>query len=146
MGATVFRGAAAWVRSAGARVVVSPGDRGHVFVGWRSSSRVALGFDATASTGTIGSAPHQIPKRSEEHTSELQSHLNLVCRLLLEKKKCRRLCTRMMGMSTPVRLIQESPGRAWFRPRKYCRQDPRQYRSRFVALQFRRHHLTTKTT
>src|SRR5260370_14765369 len=27
------------------------------------------------------------PVRSEEHTSELQSHLNLVCRLLLEKKK-----------------------------------------------------------
>src|SRR5207237_6611942 len=29
------------------------------------------------------------PSRSEEHTSELQSHLNLVCRLLLEKKKKR---------------------------------------------------------
>src|SRR5260370_7022643 len=28
-------------------------------------------------------------ERSEEHTSELQSHLNLVCRLLLEKKKPR---------------------------------------------------------
>src|SRR5467141_2769684 len=28
-----------------------------------------------------------VPFRSEEHTSELQSHLNLVCRLLLEKKK-----------------------------------------------------------
>src|SRR5260370_30729839 len=28
-----------------------------------------------------------VPLRSEEHTSELQSHLNLVCRLLLEKKK-----------------------------------------------------------
>src|SRR5260370_11403342 len=28
-----------------------------------------------------------IRERSEEHTSELQSHLNLVCRLLLEKKK-----------------------------------------------------------
>src|SRR5260370_28935186 len=27
------------------------------------------------------------PLRSEEHTSELQSHLNIVCRLLLEKKK-----------------------------------------------------------
>src|SRR5260370_11447056 len=26
--------------------------------------------------------------RSEEHTSELQSHLNLVCRLLLENKQC----------------------------------------------------------
>src|SRR5260370_26683675 len=31
--------------------------------------------------GTVGQG------RSEEHTSELQSHLNLVCRLLLEKKK-----------------------------------------------------------
>src|SRR5260370_29446337 len=31
-------------------------------------------------------AGHQ-HERSEEHTSELQSHLNLVCRLLLEKKK-----------------------------------------------------------
>src|SRR5260370_18293372 len=28
-----------------------------------------------------------VGSRSEEHTSELQSHLNLVCRLLLEKKK-----------------------------------------------------------
>src|SRR5437773_11217594 len=27
------------------------------------------------------------PRRSEEHTSELQSHHDLVCRLLLEKKK-----------------------------------------------------------
>src|SRR5436190_4832652 len=30
------------------------------------------------------------PVRSEEHTSELQSHSDLVCRLLLEKKKNRR--------------------------------------------------------
>src|SRR2546429_3014752 len=29
----------------------------------------------------------KIPSRSEEHTSELQSRLHLVCRLLLEKKK-----------------------------------------------------------
>src|SRR5260370_20236832 len=29
----------------------------------------------------------RIKLRSEEHTSELQSHLNLVCRLLLEKKQ-----------------------------------------------------------
>src|SRR6266480_5005326 len=35
------------------------------------------------------SLPVRIPacRRSEEHTSELQSHVNLVCRLLLEKKK-----------------------------------------------------------
>src|SRR6267142_7168485 len=31
--------------------------------------------------------PHSVNWRSEEHTSELQSHVNLVCRLLLEKKK-----------------------------------------------------------
>src|SRR5438477_9488263 len=29
--------------------------------------------------------------RSEEHTSELQSHVNLVCRLLLEKKKKKKM-------------------------------------------------------
>src|SRR5207237_7761732 len=32
-------------------------------------------------------SPLSCRSRSEEHTSELQSHLNLVCRLLLEKKK-----------------------------------------------------------
>src|SRR2546422_7734704 len=32
-------------------------------------------------------APARRPGRSEEHTSELQSRLHLVCRLLLEKKK-----------------------------------------------------------
>src|SRR2546429_3410791 len=31
--------------------------------------------------------PRGVPRRSEEHTSELQSRLHLVCRLLLEKKK-----------------------------------------------------------
>src|SRR5690242_21100407 len=34
-------------------------------------------------------APPAARTRSEEHTSELQSHVNLVCRLLLEKKKSR---------------------------------------------------------
>src|SRR5260370_15734167 len=34
--------------------------------------------------------PRDLAGRSEEHTSELQSHLNLVCRLLLEKKKNRK--------------------------------------------------------
>src|SRR2546421_1881624 len=33
--------------------------------------------------------PRLIPERSEEHTSELQSRSDLVCRLLLEKKKIR---------------------------------------------------------
>src|SRR5207237_3713917 len=38
--------------------------------------------------------------RSEEHTSELQSHLNLVCRLLLEKKKKKNTmkCVKMISV------------------------------------------------
>src|SRR5260370_11637107 len=39
--------------------------------------------------GPGGLRPRQAGSRSEEHTSELQSHLNIVCRLLLEKKKQR---------------------------------------------------------
>src|SRR5260370_32144771 len=42
-----------------------------------------------------GGWQHQLQQRSEEHTSELQSHLNLVCRLLLEKKKKRSLMNRV---------------------------------------------------
>src|SRR5574337_443756 len=38
------------------------------------------------SAGSITVAGDEITRRSEEHTSELQSPLNLVCRLLLEKK------------------------------------------------------------
>src|SRR5256884_1027602 len=37
--------------------------------------------------------------RSEEHTSELQSRLHLVCRLLLEKKKQNHQCIRLQVMS-----------------------------------------------
>src|SRR4051812_50003935 len=43
--------------------------------------------------------------RSEEHTSELQSHVNLVCRLLLEKKKnskCRTYCLRISTAHSAV--------------------------------------------
>src|SRR5260370_7142067 len=40
---------------------------------------------------TMAQSQNPRSKRSEEHTSELQSHLNLVCRLLLEKKK-RKTC------------------------------------------------------
>src|SRR5256885_13227881 len=42
----------------------------------RAPTQPAVGYEAS-------------PSRSEEHTSELQSPCNLVCRLLLEKKKTR---------------------------------------------------------
>src|SRR5260370_8216068 len=44
-----------------------------------------LGLPSNA--GKVSLFPNAYKYRSEEHTSELQSHLNLVCRLLLEKKK-----------------------------------------------------------
>src|SRR5690242_21481955 len=48
----------------------------------------ALGALGVRCSGTVGSVRRVEPdRRSEEHTSELQSHVNLVCRLLLEKKK-----------------------------------------------------------
>src|SRR3989449_8193682 len=64
-----------------------------------SSSRVHTtltgtpAFLATTTASTTKSdwgfarRPNPPPRRSEEHTSELQSRLHLVCRLLLEKKK-----------------------------------------------------------
>src|SRR5436190_3936859 len=44
--------------------------------------------------------------RSEEHTSELQSHSDLVCRLLLEKKK-KRICTQA-NRARPTCLLRPS--------------------------------------
>src|SRR5256885_11949687 len=41
------------------------------------------------------------PSRSEEHTSELQSPCNLVCRLLLEKKKCTSSRLRLLPLPRP---------------------------------------------
>src|SRR5256885_6109709 len=57
------------------------------------AERVALGAGRTGDSGRgRGAGPgehavHRARGRSEEHTSELQSPCNLVCRLLLEKKK-----------------------------------------------------------
>src|SRR2546430_4135464 len=43
----------------------------------------------------------QVVQRSEEHTSELQSQSNLVCRLLLEKKNTRRVPTSSPHSDSP---------------------------------------------
>src|SRR5438034_6683241 len=58
----------------------------------------ALGAEAAACAPTVRAASSEprrsaapAPDRSEEHTSELQSHSDLVCRLLLEKKNNRSL-------------------------------------------------------
>src|SRR5256885_8367846 len=63
----------------------------------RSLSIHTCGTVTSTGTGTAAVAPSAVasicvepssrPPRSEEHTSELQSPCNLVCRLLLEKKK-----------------------------------------------------------
>src|SRR2546430_10985998 len=46
---------------------------------------------AVMTQGTDGVGRDHLTSRSEEHTSELQSQSNLVCRLLLEKKKHKQL-------------------------------------------------------
>src|SRR5438477_6473101 len=48
--------------------------------------------------------------RSEEHTSELQSHVNLVCRLLLEKKK--RRPPRIFPLPCSIRELHDASGAA----------------------------------
>src|SRR5260370_29874780 len=53
------------------------------------------------------------PQRSEEHTSELQSHLNLVCRLLLEKKNS------TCFASTPMSFSSSRTARSGSRLRAY---------------------------
>src|SRR5260370_20692857 len=65
-------------RSRGAAVRAEHADP--VFGGRLADRERALGEPRIADDAVADS-------RSEEHTSELQSHLNLVCRLLLEKKK-----------------------------------------------------------
>src|SRR6266436_2370455 len=56
----------------------------HVYVTVRS---VQAHISATATDSSSGWQELAPQLRSEEHTSELQSRLHLVCRLLLEKKK-----------------------------------------------------------
>src|SRR3989454_4352816 len=62
---------------------------------------------AEAPRAAAGATRHPAQGRSEEHTSELQSPCNLVCRLLLEKKKkktstieCLRVNRRLMNVVT----------------------------------------------
>src|SRR5690606_40780104 len=58
----------------------------------RTNSRLPCGdreldLSRTHVMGILNMTPDSFSDRSEEHTSELQSRENLVCRLLLEKKK-----------------------------------------------------------
>src|SRR5204862_7849978 len=76
---------------------------------FRSSGRAAsAGRDSTAAGGASAQrAGHADPSsradRSEEHTSELQSRRDLVCRLLLEKKK-KTLLARLTYAAQPGRM------------------------------------------
>src|SRR5256885_12165827 len=69
-------------RSGGTRLI---GGIGRIGVGHREHGTNGREQRAVVAAGTgVGADVHA---RSEEHTSELQSPCNLVCRLLLEKKK-----------------------------------------------------------
>src|SRR2546430_5002604 len=53
----------------------------------RAGARSRRGGTSGKGTAAARFGRRPVPHRSEEHTSELQSQSNLVCRLLLEKKK-----------------------------------------------------------
>src|SRR5256886_9125839 len=53
----------------------------------RSGPAITRRIDSSSSGMEMSDLQRRAAKRSEEHTSELQSQSNLVCRLLLEKKK-----------------------------------------------------------
>src|SRR5256885_11495535 len=67
----------------GARLLVDD----HLALAGRQGNRL-VGLPGNDDRLTVD---HELGDRSEEHTSELQSPCNLVCRLLLEKKKVRHL-------------------------------------------------------
>src|SRR5438034_3222481 len=52
-----------------------------------STSCTSTGTTISSSSSGTTMSPYEILQRSEEHTSELQSHSDLICRLLLENKK-----------------------------------------------------------
>src|SRR5262249_56735995 len=69
---------------------------------FRSLGEVVHADDVGASVlGRLGLVPLR-EHRSEEHTSELQSLTNLVCRLLLEKKKT---CLTLSSISTSIKTM-----------------------------------------
>src|SRR5260221_2710302 len=53
----------------------------------KRTSRNSCNISCKSSRHPCTKPSRSSPRRSEEHTSELQSHSDLVCRLLLEKKK-----------------------------------------------------------
>src|SRR3712207_8961342 len=64
----------------------NPSD-GHTLASVIPDLERTIGADLERIVTDAGYKGHHAPKRSEEHTSELQSRQYLVCRLLLEKKK-----------------------------------------------------------
>src|SRR5438034_5899796 len=71
---------------------------------FRSSPTPARRTCARGNSRSTCRLPSRCGGRSEEHTSELQSHSDLVCRLLLEKNKTKHLTV----VTTPICIITES--------------------------------------
>src|SRR2546429_4410534 len=83
---------------------------------FRSAQRLVVQQRTRTHAAPARQGPAQRQQRSEEHTSELQSRLHLVCRLLLEKKKklqqsprcttfypfCRRIVSNANRVSRPA--------------------------------------------
>src|SRR2546422_11287835 len=91
----------------------------------RDGGRVQGNRDRAAARGgpqgaAAGARPHG-PRRAEEHTSELQSRLHLVCRLLLEKKKIPEMMKRMLVRLITLHLEREvtAADKGWLKENGY---------------------------
>src|SRR2546427_8267728 len=71
-----------------------------------NGNKTSWGYD---SEGRVTSKTNANGTRSEEHTSELQSQSNLVCRLLLEKKKKNKLKQHIIPENYTTREYDRTP-------------------------------------
>src|SRR3989449_7929026 len=77
------------VRSSVSATSTFPAAEEHIALDPRNSSNLVAAISDFSQRGGFNTTKYAF-SRSEEHTSELQSRLHLVCRLLLEKKKKQR--------------------------------------------------------
>src|SRR5256885_7020499 len=89
-------------------------------------------YGGTAGGGLSATRRLALASRSEEHTSELQSPCNLVCRLLLEKKKPNRLVASAKSWLSYAAVNRTAPILPWQAPEEVPNLSPVEASSKFL--------------
>src|SRR5260370_29002031 len=96
-----------------------------------------VAFGAAKTGANLHAQRGEVP-RSEEHTSELQSHLNLVCRLLLEKKKHKVRSATHSHVTCNRILLGARPVSGWGRVTEYSIRSDHPHRLTIVYVSYYR--------